>query len=203
MIPAFNTSASPERNSPPGSVLEQRRVDQHQFRLLEGADQVFARRQVHRDLAADAGVDHGQQAGRDLHERHPAQPGRRDEPCHVTDHAAAQRDHRLAARQPGFGEAVVEVAHGLQRFVRLAIGNLKDHRLEPGIGQRGDQRGQMMAAHGGIGHHRASPRLEARGQDAMTGLMEQLVSDENVVAGRRTHDEWRKPGFVFRLSSCV
>ena len=189
MIPAFNTSASPDRNSPHRQRAQQGRVDQHQLRLLERAHQVFARRQIHRDLAADAGVHHGQQAGRDLHERHPAQPGRRDEPRHVTDHAAAQRDHRLAARQPGFGEAVVEVAHGRQRLVRLAVGNLKDHRLEPGVGQRGDQRGQVMFAHSRVGHHRAAARLETRGQDAVAGLMEQPVGDENVVAGRMTNDE--------------
>ena len=128
-------------------------------------------RQIDGDLAPNAGVHHGQQAGRDLHERHTAQPRRRDEPRHVADHAAAERDHRLAARQPGFSEAVVEIADGGQRFIRLAVGNLEDYRLIPGVGQRGDQRRQMMFTHGGVGHNGAAARLKARFNHPVAGLM--------------------------------
>ena len=52
--------------------VEDAGVGEHQRRLVEGADQVLAERRIDRRLAADAGIDLGEQGRRDLHEAHAA-----------------------------------------------------------------------------------------------------------------------------------
>jgi len=42
------------------------------IRLMKRADQVLARAMIHARLTADAGVDHRQQCGRNLHKRNAA-----------------------------------------------------------------------------------------------------------------------------------
>ena len=145
MIPAFTTSASPERNSAPGRVAQHVGVDQDQLRLLERAHQVLALRQVHRHLASHARIDHREQGGRDLHEGHAPQPCRRHEPRHVTDHSAAQRDDRLVARQLRLGQTVVQVGHGCQRLVGFAVEqqSARPARI-PAWSERGEQAREVM-----------------------------------------------------------
>ena len=67
-------------------------VAQHEPRLVERADQVLARLQVHADFAADGAVHLGEQGGRHLHEGHAAQIGSGHESRQVAHHAAAERD---------------------------------------------------------------------------------------------------------------
>jgi len=47
-------------------------------------------------LAADRRVDLGDERGRDLDERHAAQPARRDEPGRIAQRPATDRHERLA-----------------------------------------------------------------------------------------------------------
>ncbi len=71
-------------------AVEHVQVGQHQPRLVEGADQVLAARRIDRGLAADRGVDLGQQGGRDLHEVDAALVDRGREAGEIADHAAAE-----------------------------------------------------------------------------------------------------------------
>ena len=100
MNPALITSARPLTYSARGSDREHGQVGEHPGRRVERADQVLARRDVHRGLAADRGVDHRQQRGRHQHQPHPAQPGGGDEPGQVGGGPAADADDRVGAGDP-------------------------------------------------------------------------------------------------------
>ena len=72
-------------------------VGEHQARLVEGADQVLALPGVDAGLAADRGVDLGQQRGRHLHDADAAPQDAGGEAGQVADHAAAEGDDAVAA----------------------------------------------------------------------------------------------------------
>ena len=87
---------------------EDRRIDDHGVRLVEGADQVLAERMIDADLAADRAVHLRQQRRRHVHERDAAQVGGRRETGHVADDAAAERDERRRAIGVGANERFVD-----------------------------------------------------------------------------------------------
>ena len=100
----FATSPSPARYSRGGSVASVLDVGEHPERLVERADQVLALGEVDRGLAADGGVDLGEQRGRGLHDRDAAVVHGGGEAGGVADHAATERDDRVVAQQPPRGE---------------------------------------------------------------------------------------------------
>src|SRR3546814_8516685 len=63
---------------------------------MEGADQILAGRHVDPGLAADRGVDLGEEGGRDLDEMAATINDRRGETDEVADHAAAEGDDMVA-----------------------------------------------------------------------------------------------------------
>ena len=65
--------------------------------LVERSDHVLGLGQVHGDLAADGGVDHGGHAGGNLDKGHAAQEGAGDESAEVAGDAAADSDDGMAA----------------------------------------------------------------------------------------------------------
>ena len=73
---------------------------------MEGADEVLALGRVDAGLAADGGVDLRQQRGRDLHEAHAATHDAGGEAGEIADHAAAERDHEIAALEPHLEQAL-------------------------------------------------------------------------------------------------
>ncbi len=75
-------------------------VDQHQARLMEGADKVLAVPGVDAGLAADGGVHLGEQRRRDLHQADAALQDAGGESGKVADDAAAERDDDIAAIEP-------------------------------------------------------------------------------------------------------
>ncbi len=77
--------------------VEQRRVGDHQDRLMKGADQVLAVPRIDAGLAADRGVDLRQQRRRHLHEIDAAAHARRGEAGEIADDAAAERNREIAA----------------------------------------------------------------------------------------------------------
>lgn len=96
IAPYFTTSARPARSSRGGSVLVV--VSMTTARGgWKGADPVLALRDVDRGLAADRGIHHCQQRGRQLHAVDAAHPARCGESGHVADHAAAERVHAAVA----------------------------------------------------------------------------------------------------------
>ena len=96
--------------------VEQRRVGHHQHRLVKRADQILAVRRVDPGLAADRGVDLGQQRGRDLHDVEPAPGDRRGEAGEVADHATTERHDEIAALDSGSQDGI---AHGLEHAPAL------------------------------------------------------------------------------------
>ena len=74
--PVFHHLGIAGQHLAPRQGVERRGVGQHQARLVEGADQVLAVRRVDAGLAADRGIDLGQQGGRDLDEVDAAQRDR-------------------------------------------------------------------------------------------------------------------------------
>ena len=158
------------------------RVDDHQLRLLERADQILALRQIDARLAAHAGVHHRQQAGGNLHEGHAAQIAGRGEAGHVAHHAAAQRDHRAAPVQPGRHEVVIQAGHGPQRLVRLALGHLDYHGLETGLAQPVDQRVGMAGSDLRVGDDGCQAGPQAGAPHQVASLRQQALADEDVVA---------------------
>ena len=77
--------------------IEQRGVGEHQDRLMEGADQIFAVGRIDRGLAADRRIHVGEQRGRHLHIIEAAPHDGRGEAGEIADDAAAERDHQIAA----------------------------------------------------------------------------------------------------------
>ncbi len=103
--------------------VEDAGVGEHQRRLVEGADEVLAERRVDRRLAADAGIDLGEQGRRDLDEAHAAPQARRAEAGEIADDAAAERDDEVAPLDPRLDQRVAdprEFGVGLGRFARRA-----------------------------------------------------------------------------------
>src|SRR5258707_109968 len=84
----------------------------HQDRLVERADQVFAAAGIDRGLAAHRGIDLGEQRRRHLNVIEAAPYDGRREPREITDHAAAERDHQITAFDLGDDQFL---AHALKR----------------------------------------------------------------------------------------
>ena len=79
--------------------IQRIKVTEHKSRLMEGADEVLALRQIDGCLSADGGIDHGQQCGRHLHQPDAAQIACRGKARQVARHAAAEGDDGVRARQ--------------------------------------------------------------------------------------------------------
>ena len=122
-------------------------VDPHQPRLVEGAHQVLALRQVHRDLAADARVHHGEHRRRHLHERR-CRAGRSPRrsrpdrpPCRLR--APPRTEPRSS---PRLEQRVVETRHLAEVLGGVAIGDVDAVDADPRVGQRALQRRAVAAA---------------------------------------------------------
>ena len=75
--------------------FQRRQVGEHPGGRVERADQVLARRDVDRGLAADRRVDHAEQRRRHVDDGHAAQPGRGGEPGEVGRRSPADADHAV------------------------------------------------------------------------------------------------------------
>ena len=102
--------------------FEQRRIDGDERRMVEGADQVLAERVIDAHLAADRAVDLREQRGRDLDQPDAAQVRGRDEPRHVADDAAADRDDAGAAIGLQLDQRFVRARDRRELLVALAVG---------------------------------------------------------------------------------
>ena len=119
-------SPRPQRTSRGGSVASASRSQTTPDGCQIRADQVLAADpirggEVDPGLAADRGVDHAEQRGRDVDDRDAAVPRRRGEPGDVGDHATADADHDVVAGQPESGEPAAQLLDRGERLVRLAL----------------------------------------------------------------------------------
>ena len=149
----------------PRQRREHERIDRHELRLVECANQVLAERMVHPHLAADRAVHLRQQRRRDVRHRDPAQVCGRREPRGIADHAAADRNDAGAPVGASRHERVVHAAGGLQRLGTLTIGD------EDALGARQRPRdgGAVQAPHSGAADDEDAPARSARRRAAVEG----------------------------------
>ena len=99
------------------------RVDEHQPRLVECADEVFALGQINAGLAADRGIHLREQRGRNLAQRYAAQEGRGRKAGNVADNTAAERDNQVLAGHACRQQIVVNALDRGELLVLLTGGN--------------------------------------------------------------------------------
>ncbi len=147
-------------------------------RLVEGADEVLPLGQVDAGLAADGGVDLGQQRGRGLQAGHAPVVGGGGEAGGVADDAAAEGHDGVAPEQPPGGEPAAERLDGRQALGLLAVAHEEDLGGGAGGGQGGQQRLGVAVGDGLLaddGH--PGPAGEGGGD-----LAEDARPDDDVVA---------------------
>ena len=105
-------------------------VGKHKARMVEGADRVLAAGQVDPGLAADRGVDLGQQRGRNLDVVDAAQEAGGDEASQIAHRTAAEGHHPTVTLAAALEHLPPDRGGGLDRLRRLAVGHLD--RLDPG-----------------------------------------------------------------------
>ncbi len=199
------------------------RVDEDGAGLPEGADQVLAeaaggQREVDAGLAADGGVDHGQERGGHVDEGNPAQVGGGREAGGVAHDAAAQGHERARSLQAVLEHAAVERADDVERLGVL-VGQKGDRRrLEAGRLQRlaGDppvlaldplvDRQERPAVGDDLGHARADAREQARLDDHLVAEVAGRDGDgappaHGVASARRRSSESASAASPGRLSS--
>jgi hypothetical protein len=170
--------------------VEERRVGEHQARLMEGADEVLAVGGVDARLAADRRIDLGEQRRRHLHEAHPAPDDRRREAREVAHDPPAQRHHEIAALDPRAQDRVADFGQAGIALRGLAWGH-GDHRRAQALGlERTGQRLPVKPAHGSIGHD--GGRAGAERRDAWACFSEEPAAHMDLVGpvpeGHRHHE---------------
>jgi hypothetical protein len=166
-----------------GQGSQQVGVDDHQFRLFERADQVFALRQINADLAAHAGIHHRQEGSGDLHKGQAAQKGGGGKTGGIAHHPAAQGDDRAVAVQFGVDELFVQAGHGFQRFMLLTLGHIDAGGLKTGLAQAVQQRLGVKRADGLVGDHGAAAFKAEFGQAHAGFGQDALAQVKGVAAG--------------------
>ena len=115
------TSARPAAISRSGRVLRVSVSMMTARGLVEGADHVLAEGVIDAGLAADGGIDLGQQGGGDLDEGDAALVAGGGKAGHVAHHATAQGDEGAIPAEAVTQQAVEDAVPDLQGFVLLAI----------------------------------------------------------------------------------
>ena len=98
--------------------------------LLVQTDQVLALRYIEADLAADAGVDHGDQIGRAVHELETAEVRRRSKSGNVTDDRVAERHDRRRSIDVGIEQGVVDVLDCRKILLTAGPGRQRDRVVD-------------------------------------------------------------------------
>ncbi|MCY1546275.1 hypothetical protein D9M68_822640 [compost metagenome] len=80
--------------------VERRKIGQHQFGLVEGANEVLAMGRIDAGLAADRAIDLRQKRGRHLHEIHATPSNGGGKAGEIANDTATERNHQIAALQP-------------------------------------------------------------------------------------------------------
>ena len=137
--------------------LQEREVQDHVLRGVEGAEPVLGLAVVDRDLDRDAGVDEPDQRG-----GHPdvvggAAEDRAGEPGHVGGQAAAHHQHRLLADQPELAERVDDPLHRPQRLAGFLDRDREGGQVDPVVVEVGAHLLAVQAVHGLVDHHQAAP----------------------------------------------
>ena len=158
---------------------------------MECADEVLSLREVHAGLAADGGVDLGQQRRRHLQTGDPPVVGGGGEPGGVADDAAAEGHDGVAPEETPGGEAATERLHRRQALGLLAVAHEEHlgHRAGPPEG--GEQRFGVALGDRRLAHDR-HPGPAADGGDG--GPVEHARPHQDVVAAGAELDPDRAIG---------
>src|SRR6266568_4490810 len=166
---------------PRGQGAESVQVAQNQPRLMKGADEVLAGRNIHADFAADRAVHLGEQSRGHLQERDAAQIGGCHKAGDVTHHAAAEGDDERAAFEPMFGRVAVAALNGVE-----ALGSFAGRKGHHGA----DEAGLFEAGHRGAGEaprhvgirEEGVARTEFEPATFIAQARDQIITDQNRVA---------------------
>jgi hypothetical protein len=137
---------------PIGQGSHDRGVDDHQPRLVKGADQVLRLRMVDGRLPADRRVDLRQHRRGELHEVHATHVRRGDEPRDIADGSTAERQDRRRPIGPR-GEETIPAALGHREGLRrLALRHLEERHAEARTFKTLGHSGPVEPHHGGVTH---------------------------------------------------
>ena len=156
------------------------RIDDDEARLVERADQVLGLGMVDGGLAADRGVDLGQDGGGQRDEVEAAHVGGGHEPRQVADRAPAEPEHRRAAVEAGGEQAVPAVLGDGQGLGGLALRDLDHRHRESRALEAGDDRRPVQAPDAGVGEQRGPPAPDD-GAQALTDAAEGTGLDHDGV----------------------
>ncbi|MCY1370436.1 hypothetical protein D9M69_575260 [compost metagenome] len=169
---------------------------------MEGADQVLAAWRIDRRLAADRGIDLGQQGRRDLDEVDAAHEQGGGQSRQIADDAAAQGHDHASAVQALRQQSVQHGFELCERLGRLARWNRHDPRRQPGRVQRGAHRLAMDRRHRLVADDEGARRLQSR--HALSRLFQQAAPDDHLI-GLKTvaPDRDRRRHRLFSARACA
>ena len=159
--------------------VEQRRIDQHERRLVERADQILARRDIDRRLAADRAVDLREKARRHLHKAAAAIDDRRGETGEVADDAATEGNDVVAPLDALREQRVDDGLEPGPALARLACAGRGSG--SPRSHPKTARRRPPTAAHTVSSLTTSSRPSRASGARYSAGAVEQTVLDQDVV----------------------
>src|SRR6056297_4314571 len=120
-----------------GQRIQQAGIGEHQARLVEGADQILALRRVDPGLAADGGIDLGEQARRHLNEADAAPHDRGGESGEITHHTAAERDHEIPALDARIENGAADMLQRREGFRSFTGADADGRHPQAGLRQHG------------------------------------------------------------------
>ena len=159
--------------------VEHGNVGEHEARLMEGADQVLALGGVDAGLAADGGIDLGEERGRDLHQPDAAAEDACGEAAEIADDATAERHDRVAALDAELEQLLRDLGEHREAFARFA--GRHHHLAEEEAAEARLQALQIKPGHRRVADHGAAGAGH-RGGNARAGAVEQRRADDDVIA---------------------
>ncbi|MPN35254.1 hypothetical protein SDC9_182751 [bioreactor metagenome] len=102
--------------------IEHTGISQHELRLIEGANHVFAQRVIDRRLATHRGVHLRQQRCGNLDERHAALITRCGKPTHIPNHSTTKGDQGRGSLAASSKQCIKNQIQRRPILVRLTIG---------------------------------------------------------------------------------
>ncbi len=184
---ALEDLAEPRDELLAGQRLEQGQVADDPGGLVEGADEVLAGAGVDPGLAADRGVDHGQQRGRHVDDADAAGPGGRHEAAEVGGGTAADGDDRVGTGEAALAEGLPAVGGHGRGLGELTVGQAEGEHVVVLDEPFGD-RLRDLAELGGEEHRHPF----GAGAEQVDDAVEDVVADHDVVGRRAPHGEHRR-----------
>ena len=163
-----------------GECLGHAGIDIDGARLIEGADEILARGDVERDLAADGAPDLREHGCRELDIGDAAVVGGSDEAGDVTDDASAERDEDAVGGQTKIDERTVDAVHDGEASRFLTRGD-DDHLCADAGGFEGFHKIHAIEAIDPILCDDGCVMRASEGRDRISGAADEPAVDHDVV----------------------